>query len=500
MKKVFSYLFIHHGRMFSVLGLGIGLLGAIRYIWICDDAYISYIYSRNLWEGNGLVFQLGEKVEGYTNFLWTLLLTLSYPLDMRIEDFSVYMGILCYFFLLLSLRNPYLLFSYSLFYFGWEYATSGLETSFYTLIITLSYQCWKTKNYPALFLLSSTLPMIRPDGAIFSIFYFVFFLFRSSSGERKIGYWITGKNGIYTFASVLLVLIFLGKIIYYGEIFPNTFYAKVGEGDYFRQGLQYLLYFHREYIVWSIFLIVGIVFSRSSFSWILLVYIFYIIYVGGDFMFARFIVPILPVSMLITWDRLLETSSSWQEKFSSNGKKISLMVLFIFLIAPLFSTGAFTKNAMEIYKETGISHERLIYKDLGKSNLSYDKEALRDLNVSFWGAQAHFIYYMRPNLAIESSTGLTDFYLARRKLSERGRIGHEKTAPLDYLKERGIHIVMADVYSELREPGRNLIYRWNGMELIWKVLYLDEYRLLALSKNPNFDTSQLLPNLWKDDK
>jgi hypothetical protein len=39
-----------------------------------DDAYISYRYARNLARGLGLVYNAGERVEGYTNFLWTVLL------------------------------------------------------------------------------------------------------------------------------------------------------------------------------------------------------------------------------------------------------------------------------------------------------------------------------------------------------------------------------------------------------------------------------------------
>ena len=37
-----------------------------------EDAFISFRYARNLLEGHGLVFNPGERVEGYTNFLWTL--------------------------------------------------------------------------------------------------------------------------------------------------------------------------------------------------------------------------------------------------------------------------------------------------------------------------------------------------------------------------------------------------------------------------------------------
>jgi len=44
-----------------------------RVAWfLCDDAFISFRYVRNLLAGHGLVFNPGEYVEGYTNFLWIL--------------------------------------------------------------------------------------------------------------------------------------------------------------------------------------------------------------------------------------------------------------------------------------------------------------------------------------------------------------------------------------------------------------------------------------------
>jgi len=39
-----------------------------------DDAYISFRYAENLAHGQGLVFNPGERVEGYTNLLWVVLL------------------------------------------------------------------------------------------------------------------------------------------------------------------------------------------------------------------------------------------------------------------------------------------------------------------------------------------------------------------------------------------------------------------------------------------
>ncbi len=39
-----------------------------------DDAYISFRYAQNAIRGHGLVFNPGERVEGFTNFLWTTLM------------------------------------------------------------------------------------------------------------------------------------------------------------------------------------------------------------------------------------------------------------------------------------------------------------------------------------------------------------------------------------------------------------------------------------------
>ena len=49
----------------------LGWLSSIAW-FLCDDALISFRYTRNLLEGHGLVYNPGEYVEGYTNFLWIL--------------------------------------------------------------------------------------------------------------------------------------------------------------------------------------------------------------------------------------------------------------------------------------------------------------------------------------------------------------------------------------------------------------------------------------------
>ena len=44
-----------------------------RFDFVCDDAYITFRYARNFAEGRGLVYNPGERIEGYTNFAWTVM-------------------------------------------------------------------------------------------------------------------------------------------------------------------------------------------------------------------------------------------------------------------------------------------------------------------------------------------------------------------------------------------------------------------------------------------
>ena len=65
-----------HRRSLGILGMAsIGVVAVQSWFGLClqDDAYISFRYARNAALGHGLVYNPGEPVEGYTNFLWTAL-------------------------------------------------------------------------------------------------------------------------------------------------------------------------------------------------------------------------------------------------------------------------------------------------------------------------------------------------------------------------------------------------------------------------------------------
>jgi hypothetical protein len=69
------------------------LLHARVYLdYTSDDAYISFRYARNLGDGLGLVWNPGEHVEGYSNFLWVMILAGAYRLGADIVVSGRWLG------------------------------------------------------------------------------------------------------------------------------------------------------------------------------------------------------------------------------------------------------------------------------------------------------------------------------------------------------------------------------------------------------------------------
>jgi hypothetical protein len=65
-------------RKLAWLALAVIGVSGLACVWarasVFDDAYISLRYAQSLLDGHGLIWNAGERVEGYTNFLWTVLL------------------------------------------------------------------------------------------------------------------------------------------------------------------------------------------------------------------------------------------------------------------------------------------------------------------------------------------------------------------------------------------------------------------------------------------
>ncbi len=65
----------------------------VQISFIQDDAYISFRYVRNFVNGNGLVFNIGENVEGFTNFLWIIILSIFAIAKVNLENTAQYLSV-----------------------------------------------------------------------------------------------------------------------------------------------------------------------------------------------------------------------------------------------------------------------------------------------------------------------------------------------------------------------------------------------------------------------
>jgi arabinofuranosyltransferase len=84
-------------RLAALIAAPVHLAFALRFNWLCDDAYITFRYARHLAEGRGLAFNVGETppVEGYSNLLWTLVLGAAHAVGLDLEIVSRVLSIGC---------------------------------------------------------------------------------------------------------------------------------------------------------------------------------------------------------------------------------------------------------------------------------------------------------------------------------------------------------------------------------------------------------------------
>ena len=161
-----------------------GVSAACRDAWTCDDAYIVFRYAKNLVDGFGLVFNAGERVEGFTDLLWVLWTTPAFLLGIAPETWTNAWGIVFYggtiallgfehFRLVRLVASP----AWAVLpvaalaaaaHGDWNaWATSGLETSAFTFFLVAGYVVLvgplSTVRLAAVGLLFGLATLLRPD-------------------------------------------------------------------------------------------------------------------------------------------------------------------------------------------------------------------------------------------------------------------------------------------------------------------------------------------------
>jgi hypothetical protein len=131
----------------AAMALAFGVHRALGAVWLSDDSFISFRYADHLVRGHGLVYNVGERVEGYTNLLWTLLLAGALRLGIPPEVSAPMLGIAGWLALVAILGwrswrrdRPGLFFPLAaalvlLLDDFQTWATGGLETSLFALLV-----------------------------------------------------------------------------------------------------------------------------------------------------------------------------------------------------------------------------------------------------------------------------------------------------------------------------------------------------------------------------
>lgn len=293
------------------------LLLCQRYEVIQDDVYISMAYSRNLVEGHGLTFNHGERVEGYTNFLWVLLLTIPHllglPADMVARVLSMGAGVAL---LPLTLRlsrrlsdtprssvhlaSPAIVASIGSLAF---WAGSGMETTLFAAILALAVHTFlgqgRLDHYTgALF---GLLILTRPEGVLLFVLTAAFGL-RSRPRIRE---YLRANPGVWV-ASLVGLAHALFRLAYYGDVVPNTFHAKTGLSLVFlSEGLSYAWKFLCDHALWGAGLAVPALVSLAPGRWrlryvllLIIAYGSYVTLVGGHNRFFIVVMPLLAAAMV----------------------------------------------------------------------------------------------------------------------------------------------------------------------------------------------------------
>lgn len=280
-----------------------------------DDAYITYRYAHNFLSGCGLTFNcMGEKVEGYSNFLYLVSIIPGFVFghgNIYIYSVCLNIGLL---FLVLYLFYKILI-KYVSFYYAilglallglnpvvWANVTTGLETIMVLAGFTGLWLVLESKrnkiNFIAIFVISSLAMLTRVDGFILPIIASIYLLLNN---ERKLGLELLAFTGIF------MAVYAFARFVYYDDVIANTYYAKVSGSIFLRviSGIRYLenQTLYNGLAVYSLLAFLFIIKERKKFHVLSFPLIFsalwvvYLIYIGGDIYYERFLLPILIVGI-----------------------------------------------------------------------------------------------------------------------------------------------------------------------------------------------------------
>lgn len=414
------------------------LILCLKISFLSDDAFISYRYAQNFVNGYGLVFNPGEKVEGYTNFLWVIIsavlmklnidpltgtrtltlifsfLTILVTYLIATEIFKIQSLISFLSSVLLALNPGFVLWSYS-----------GMETIFFTFLVTLGnyfvlkYLC-EVRNKFIVYssVLFSIASLTRPEGAFIFFLNFLFLVIMSFKNKEKQNFTVVIKKFLLPLLIFLIIYgtYFIWRYSYYGYLMPNTFYAKTGFDNQFARGLYYCFKFYRESLAMGLLLIFPAYliikeYNDRKIQYILFMltgFILYIILIGGDnLLVQRFFIPVMPLIFTLI---MLGVNKFFTDFSITNSLRKVIVLLII-------SSSMFVILDTRTFPMYGVSRTLSHYENLKKAGIWLKENSKPDESLAVESAGI-IPYY--SGLKSYDRLGLSDIYISHKGKYDTG--------------------------------------------------------------------------------
>lgn len=412
--------------------LATGVHNATFQPWTLDDAFITFRYAENLVAGHGPVYNPGERVEGYTTFLWMALLAgvrllgLEMILGAKLLGGAatlLCLGLLAWLHRLVPGTDPRvgglacLLVGTSGIASRW--ALSGMEVPLVAALGLLLFGLrWReralapggdTRLAAAQGLVAALLVMTRPDAALVGG---VVFVERAWALARGRG----GGRALLAYVALGLAVFgpwFAWRWSWYGWPLPNTFYVKVGatshqlwRGLFYLRDCLVLLWPHALAALLALPLVrrrpEGLPPLGLPLAWLGL-HTAYVVSVGGDVFWGyRFFAVAIPPLAL----------SAAAVVRSLPGSALLALALLV------FNLGWTLRSIQLNYNGVVAEHGREVGELLGEH---LPEDAVIAVNIA--GTVAWY-----SGLRTVDMLGLNDAHIAHREVPDMGRgsAGHEK--------------------------------------------------------------------------
>jgi arabinofuranosyltransferase len=474
-----------------------------RYDFLCDDAFISLRYAKHFAAGNGLVYNVGERVEGFTNFLWVMLeaallgLGASPRLVIDVLGFATALGaalVVEWGGAVLGIAALGRLVAHAALVSSVSFAVwllGGLEASAFGVLVLASLvaahaalsqgEPWRHASIVA-GLLAAAAMLLRPETPLVVLASALAAL-AVARGRAVLPLLRAGA----TFASIVVPLL-LARRMYYGDWLPNTFYLKTtgNSAELFEHGQRYVAYaslHHASMLALGAAGAVALlrsvttrVFALAS-LFVAGLFALYVARVGGDFLPAtRFFAPLVPLLALLAGAAVDELARRVPETLprAVRGavRGVVAGVVVSLVAGPQLAWAqsvAVDEEPLRIEPLHWTRTYGLRWSALGRWIAAHAK-ANDGMAMGAAGAAPFYAGLGVWNLDI---LGLCDAYVAREGIVVGSRPGHQRRSPLPYtLAKRPVFLFEGD-YDRDEAPSLARDASWEARGYVWAAAKVD---------------------------